>query len=210
EVAIVAVGPNRHPRGHRGVELRGIEAIQWRDVFDKVDEDRRPEVFIQAELARMLPGAVLNLDALEFENEWTLEEPLIMRFSAHGQNLGVVQQGQLALLAATVPLDPVTPYVQLPERWSGMLIDYAPVQEAKVELVLEGRRFAAVPDDVELAGEYGRYVRKVTGGGAGESRLIMESSSSLTLGIIEADEYAQLRRFAAQVQAAEQAIVRAR
>ncbi len=208
----IAVSIDAQGRGKLSgtLELGGIEAIQWRGVFDQIDEDRRPEVFIQAELARMLPGAVLDLDTLEFENEWALEQPLVIRFAAHGQNLGVVQQGQLALLAAAVPIDQATYYGRLPERWSGLLIGYAPRLEAKVRYALEGRRFAVVPNDVKIEGEFGTYVRSVTSGGAGESGLVLESSSTLTLGIVEPEEYPDLLRFAAQVQKAEQAIIRAR
>jgi tetratricopeptide (TPR) repeat protein len=192
------------------LELTGIEAIQWRDAFDQMDADRRPEVFIQAELARIIPGSGMDLDALEVENEWELELPLRMKFAAHGRNLGVVQGGQLALLAAAVPIDQATMYVRLPERWSGMVIAYAPRLEAKIKYVLDGRSFAAVPGDVAIEGEFGGYGRKLTAGGVGKSELVFESWSTLDLGIIEVSEYGGLMRFAAQVQAAEQAILRAK
>lgn len=195
----------------RGVlELSGIEAIQWRDAFDQIDEDRRPEVFIQAELARIIPGSGMDLDALEIENEWDLEAPLRMKFVAHGRNLGVVQAGQLALLAAAVPIDQATLYVRLPERWSGLVIPYAPQLEAKVSYTLQGRSFAAVPSDVAIEGEFGGYGRKLVEGGVGQSKLVFESWSTLELGVVEVARYGDLMRFAAQVQAAEQAIVRAK
>jgi tetratricopeptide (TPR) repeat protein len=195
----------------RGVlELTGIEAIQWRDAFDQIDEDRRPEVFIQAELARIIPGSGMDLDVLEVENEWDLELPLRMKFAAHGRNLGVVQSGQLALLAAAVPIDQATMYVRLPERWSGLVIPYAPRLEAKVKYVLDGRQFASVPGDVAIEGEFGGYGRKLTAGGVGKSELVFESWSTLDLGIVEVEEYGGLMRFAAQVQQAEQAILRAK
>ncbi|MFV8756825.1 DUF3857 domain-containing protein [Nannocystaceae bacterium ST9] len=192
------------------LELTGIEAIQWRDAFDQIDADRRPEVFIQAELARIIPGSGMDLDALEVENEWDLELPLRMKFTAHGRNLGVVQAGQLALLAAAVPIDQATMYVRLPERWSGLVIPYAPRLEAKVEYTLEGRSFAAVPQDVTIEGEFGGYGRKLSEGGVGKSKLVFESWSTLDLGIVEVEKYEGLMRFAAQVQAAEQAILRAK
>ena len=192
------------------LELSGIEAIQWRDAFQQIDADRRPEVFIQAELARIIPGSGMDLDALEVENEFDLDLPLRMTFAAHGRNLGVVQSGQLALLAAAVPIDQATMYVRLPERWSGLVIPYAPRLEAKVTYTLEGRSFAAVPGDVAIEGEFGGYGRKLTAGGVGKSELVFESWSTLDLGVVEVERYGGLMRFAAQVQQAEQAILRAK
>ncbi len=192
------------------LELGGIEAIQWRDAFDQIDADRRPEVFIQAELARIIPGSGMDLDTLEIENEFDLDLPLRMKFTAHGRNLGVVQAGQLALMAAAVPIDQATLYVRLPERWSGLVIPYAPQLAAKITYTLEGRSFAAVPADVALTSEFGGYGRKLIAGGAGKSELVFESWSSLELGIVEVEKYDELMRFAAQIQAAEQVILRAK
>lgn len=207
DIAIDAQGSGRVS----GVlELSGVEAIQWRDAFDQIDEDRRGEVFIQAELARIIPGSGMDLESLEIENEWELEAPLRMKFAARGRNLGVVQSGQLALLAAAVPIDQATTYVRLPERWSGLVIAYAPQLAAKITYTLESRTFSAVPSDVAIEGEFGGYGRKLVEGGVGQSKLVLDSWSTLELGIVEVERYDDLMRFAAQVQAAEQAIVRAK
>jgi hypothetical protein len=192
------------------LELRGLEAIIWRDVFDKVDVDRRPEVFTQAELSRMLPGASLDLERLEFHNEWEIELPLVIEFSARARNAGVVQGGQLIMLAAAVPIDPATAYTRLPSRWSGMVIPYAPVLEAKVNYRIEGPSFSEVPADVSIEGPRGSYTRKLVSGGVGTRELVFESRSTFTPGIVEAADYRALAQFAGQIQAAEQQPVRAR
>lgn len=207
EVALDAHG-NGRVRG--SVELRGLEAIIWRDAFHKVDEYRLPELFTQAELSRMLPGASLDLAQFQIENKWELELPLIFRFSATAQNAGVAQSGQLVMLAAAVPIDQATGYTRLPSRWSGMLIDYAPVLEAKVHYKLEGATFAEIPADVSLSDPRGSYSRKLVSGGVGQRELTFESRSTLVPGIIEAADYPKLAEFAVRMQTAEQQLLRAR
>jgi hypothetical protein len=207
EVALDAKG-NGRVRG--SIELSGLEAIFWRDAFDKVDEYRLPELFTQAELSRMLPGASLDLEQFQIENQWELELPLVFRFAATARNAGVAQDGQLALLAAAVPIDQATGYTRLPSRWSGMVIGYAPVLEAKVHYVLEGATFAEVPADVALSDPRGSYSRKLVDGGVGQRELTFESRSTVVPGIVEAAEYRKLAELAARMQAAEQQPVRAR
>lgn len=207
EVSLDAQGDGK-VRG--SVELRGLEAIFWRDAFDKVDEYRLPELFTQAELSRMLPGASLDLEQFQIENQWELELPLVFRFAAKARNAGVAQDGQLALLAAAVPIDQATGYTRLPSRWSGMVIGYAPVLEAKVRYVLEGASFAEVPPDVALDDPRGSYARKLVAGGVGQRELTFESRSTLLPGIVEPEDYRKLADFAARMQAAEQQLLRAR
>ncbi|HVI01406.1 MAG TPA: hypothetical protein VM869_21960, partial [Enhygromyxa sp.] len=195
EVALDGRGDGR-VRG--SVELRGLEAIFWRDAFDKVDEYRLPELFTQAELSRMLPGASLDLEQFQIENQWELELPLVFRFAAKARNAGVAQDGQLALLAAAVPIDQATSFTRLPSRWSGMVIGYAPVFEAKVHYVLEGAAFTEVPSDVALTDPRGSYERKLVAGGVGQRELTFESRSTLVPGIVEAADYRKLAEFAAR------------
>jgi|GEM_PF-1283201 len=192
------------------LELRGIEAIMWRDVFDRVDADKLGEVFTDAELRRILPIAGLDLVDLEFENDWDLDQPLVARFSATVRNGGVVQNGTLATLAAAVPLDQATAYTRLPSRWSGMVISYAPVLEAKVTVKLKGRKFSDVPGDVSIDGARGSYRRRVVAGGVGTSEVVIESRSTLEPGIVEVSAYRELASFAAEVQTAEQQLLGAR
>lgn len=192
------------------IELRGFEAIIWRDAFDKLDADEVPEVFTSAELRRILPIAGLDLVALEFDNQWELDQPLVARFSATVRNGGVVQDGQLATLAAAVPLDLVTGYTQLPERWSGMVIGYAPELVANVRVALRGRTFSEVPRDVAITGARGTYTRRLVAGGVGMSEVEFESHSALQTGIVEVRDYRELAQYAAKVQAAEQQLLRAR
>lgn len=192
------------------IELRGLEAIIWRNVFDQVDVDRRPEVFTQAELSRMLPGASLDLERLEFENEWELELPLVIKFSAKARNAGVMQSGELIMLAAAVPIDPATAYTHLAKRWSGMVIPYAPVLEAKVRYQIDGPSFSEVPADVLVNGPRGSYTRKLVSGGVGQRELVFESRSTFAAGVVEAADYRALTQFAGQIQAAEQQLLRAR
>lgn len=194
------------------LELRGLEAIFWRQAFTQLDADELPKVFTQAELQRILPIAATDLESLEFDNDWELQLPLVARFTATVRNGGVVQGAELATLAAAVPLDLVTGYAQLPERWSGLVVGYAPRLEARVAINLDGRRFSEVPGDVELTGASGRgrYTRALLEGGVGESQVVFESTSSLTPGVFEVSEYGELTRFSSQVQNAEQQILRAR
>ncbi|KIG14767.1 hypothetical protein DB30_06353 [Enhygromyxa salina] len=192
------------------IELRGLEAIIWRNVFDQVDVDRRPEVFTQAELSRMLPGASLDLERLEFENEWELELPLVINFSAKARNAGVVQSGELIMLAAAVPIDPATGYTRLAKRWSGMVVPYAPVLEATVHYEIDGPSFSEVPADVNVSGPWGSYTRKLVSGGVGQRELVLESRSSFEAGVVEVGDYPALTQFAAKIQAAEQRLLRAR
>jgi tetratricopeptide (TPR) repeat protein len=197
-------------RVHGTIELRGLEAIMWRDVFDKVDADRLPEVFTQAELSRMLPGASLDLEQLEFDNKWELDQPLVIHFAARARNGGVVQGRQLILLAAAVPIDPLTGFAQLPTRWSGMVINYATVLEAKVRYVLDGATFTEVPPDVRLEGPWGSYARTLGAGGVGQRELVLESRSTVVPGIVEPKDYSDLAALAGRIQSAEQQLLRAR
>jgi tetratricopeptide (TPR) repeat protein len=206
EVALDARGSGR-VRG--SVELRGLEAIFWRDAFNQVDEYRLPELFTQAELSRMLPGASLDLEQFQIENQWELDKPLVFRFAATARNAGVAQAGQLVLLAAAVPIDQATGYTRLPSRWSGMVIGYAPVLEAKVRYLLEGASFAEVPPDVALTDPRGSYSRKLVAGGVGQRELTFESRSTLVPGIVEAADYRKLAEFAVRMQTAEQQLLRA-
>ncbi|NVB41478.1 hypothetical protein G6O69_26810 [Pseudenhygromyxa sp. WMMC2535] len=192
------------------IELRGLEAILWRDAFEQVDADKIPEVFAEAELRRILPVAALDLGELEFENQWELEQPLIVHFTASVRNGGVVQGGQLATLAATVPLDLATGYTRLPSRWSGLVIGYAPILEAKVSVQLDGRTFSQLPADVALEGARGRYTRTLVEGGEGSDRVVLESRSVLEPGIVELSDYRALAQYANSVQAAEQQLLIAR
>jgi cellulose synthase operon protein C len=192
------------------LELGGLEAIIWRDAFEKVDAERLPELFTQAELSRMLSGASLDLDKFEIEAQFEIDQPLVFRFTAKARNAGVVQGGQLTLLAAAVPLDQATGYTRLPTRWSGMVIAYAPMLEAKVRYTVSGASFAEVPEDVALSEQWGSYERKLVGGGVGQNELVFESRSTLLAGIVEAEKYRALAQFATRLQAAEQQLVRAR
>jgi cellulose synthase operon protein C len=207
EITLDAQGRGR-VRG--SIELRGLEAVLWRDAFDKIDESRLPEVFTQAELGRLVPNASLDLEALDFENQWELDEPLIIRFSATARNIGVVEDKQIIMLAAAVPIDQATGYTRLPTRWSGMAISYAPVLEAKVRYVLDGASFAEVPPDVSLEDPRGSYQRKLVSGGVQQSELVLESRSTLVPGIVEAGDYRKLTEFALHMQRAEQQLLRAR
>ncbi|PRQ07274.1 hypothetical protein [Enhygromyxa salina] len=192
------------------IELRGLEAIIWRNVFDQVDVDRRPEVFTQAELSRMLPGASLDLERLEFENEWEIELPLVIKFAAKARGAGAVQSGELIMFAAAVPIDPATAYTRLAKRWSGMVIPYAPVLEARVHYAIEGRSFSEVPADVNVSGPRGSYTRELVSGGVGQGELVLESRSSFAAGVVDVADYPALTQFAGQLQAAEQRLLRAR
>ena len=192
------------------LELSGVEAMQWRGAFEQFDADRLPEVFTQAELGRMLPGASLDLDKLEFEHKQDTERPLVIRFSAHARNVGVFQSGRLAIPAAAVPIDQARGFTSLPRRWSGLVIPYSPLLEAEVRITLSGRSFAQLPPDVELRGERGSYRRTLTRGGVGEREIVLESRSTLVPGVVEVDAYDELAAFAAKVTAAEGQLLDAR
>lgn len=190
------------------IELQGMEALLWRSVLQNVDVDQRGERFQEGELAVIARGAGLDLETLEIDNEDQLDAPLVLRFTASATGVGVAQGGALVVPAAVVPMNLGLGYTQLPERWSGMVVPYAPVQEARVTLEFAGGRIEALPEAKQLETKFGSYTRQVTEGTAGGSSLVMETRATLSKGIVEAEDYAKMGQFTRAIQTAEQDVLR--
>src|SRR5690606_35155876 len=83
------------------LELRGIEALLWRNELTRADESRLPELFASAELPRLFGYTALDLDALNVLGQSELDGPLRFEFKAHGPGLAPSQGGSLALPLAS-------------------------------------------------------------------------------------------------------------
>jgi hypothetical protein len=184
-----------------------MEALVWRGVLEEVDEDRRGERFQSGELSSLARGAGLDLEELEIEQEEVRDAPLVLRFRASVSGLGVSQGGGLAVPAALAPMNLGLGYTQLPRRWSGLLIPYAPVQEATVRFEIEGGRVRELPAELSLSTEHGSF-RRVVRGRPGDATISLETRSTLRPGVVRAREYGKLRELTAAIQAAEQAVLR--
>ena len=191
------------------ISLQGMEAIAWREGLRSLDRDRLEEAFERAELAVIAQGAALDLTSLEIENERALQKPLLLRFTADARGLGVRQGGELVLRAAIVPMNIGLGYANLPERTTGMVIPYAPVQEAVVKLSLEGATIRALPGAETVTTDVGGYTR-VIDGAAGDSAVTLRTRSRLEPGVIEAADYEELVELTRSIRAAEDEVLRAR
>ena len=90
-------------------------------------------------------------------------------------------------------------YARLPERWSEMAVRYAPEIQARVELIVDGGALTAVPEAVDVTGEFGRYTRSVSRGETGDNILIQECNSNLRLRTVPADAYGDFLDYARSV-----------
>jgi tetratricopeptide (TPR) repeat protein len=192
------------------IELQGMEALLWRSVLENIDEDRRGERFQEGELAVIGAGASLDLKTLDIDNIDDHDAPLVLRFTASAKGVGVVQGGELIIPAALVPMNLGLGYTQLPRRWSGMIVPYAPVQQARISIELTPGQlhWRNVAQDVDIETAHGSYARKTVEGGKGESKVVIETRATLTTGIVEASEYARMAEMTRAIQDAEQAILR--
>jgi tetratricopeptide (TPR) repeat protein len=189
------------------IELRGMEAIAWRQALEQIDRDRVEEVFQQAEIGRL--GRGLTLESLTIEHEKDLEKPLRLRFSAAARELGVLQGEGMTLGAGLVPLNAAQPYTSLPQRKTGLAIGYAPVQEATVEVRLKGAKIHAAPGGAKIQLPEGSYEREVSvAPDAASVRLRLRSQ--LRPGIVEPAQYSALQRLARAVEDAERAVIEVR
>lgn len=191
---------------HGKLSLRGMEAVAWRQALREIDRDRIEEVFQQAELG-WLRGATLS--TLEVRNEKAIEKPLLLEFTASADAMGVSQDGALVLPSSPMPLNLGARWTTLPRRTTGMVIPYAPVQHAEVEIVVDGATLTEVPSDETIRSPFGRYERRVVSGGRGKDRIVLRYRSTLRPGVVEADAYEAMAGFAREVEAAEHALVKA-
>jgi hypothetical protein len=194
------------------IELQGMEALLWRSVLENIDEDRRGERFQEGELAVLGAGASLDLQTFDVEGLEDHDAPLVLRFSASAKGVGVVQGGELIIPAALVPMNLGLGYTQLPRRWSGMVVPYAPLQEARVKIELlpgQGTLRSLAPD-IDIESAHGSYLRKLVEGGQEQSSVVLETRATLTTGIVEASEYGEMAEMTQAIQDAEQAVFRVR
>ncbi|MCH9680852.1 MAG: tetratricopeptide repeat protein [Deltaproteobacteria bacterium] len=189
------------------ITLQGMEAILWRQALRQIDRDRIEEVFQQAELG-WLPGGTLS--ELSIDNEESLEQPLVLRFSARTSGVGVVQDGDLVMRATPLPLNPGAPYAALPTRTTGLVLPYAPQLTARLRYALAGAKFADIPPPRVIESAFGSFEREIVEGQPGGARLELRVRSSVVTGVVEATRYQGLADFARQVDTAMQDLVRAR
>jgi hypothetical protein len=181
------------------IELAGAEAIQWRRALTMFDRDRLLEVFQQAELQRVIPGATLSLESVEIEGEDENEQPLVFRFVANARGVGRQGADTLDLRASVVPQNAALQYARLPERWSELAVTYAAPVFSRVRIEVEGGTLARVPGEDSIDGEFGHYRRTITDGGAGASFITQEWSTGLILRGIPAEDYPAFLNFARAV-----------
>ena len=186
------------------LELRGAEAIEWREALKMFDRARLGEVFQQAELQRLLPGATVSLERIDLEQESDRELPLTLRFEASATNLGRQGSDGYRMPSALVPMNRSLRYATLPSRASEMAVGYSEPMSARVALRLDRGVFASVPEAVTIEGPFGRYTRAVVEGGAGEASLVFESEAALVVRGVVPDAYPDFLEFARAVQLAEQ------
>ncbi|HGG57599.1 MAG TPA: DUF3857 domain-containing protein, partial [Nannocystis exedens] len=191
------------------ITLQGMEAIAWREGLRALDRDRLNEAFEQAELSVLAQGASLDLLTFEIDNERELAKPLVLRFTANARGLGVHQGQDLVLRAAIVPMNLGLGYAGLPERHTGMVIPYAPIQEAVVRLQFKGFTLRSLPDPASITTEAGGYTRAVDGEPGG-SKLVLRTRSRLRPGIIEAADYSEIVELTRSIRSVEDEVIRAR
>ncbi|MEM6992070.1 MAG: tetratricopeptide repeat protein [Myxococcota bacterium] len=188
------------------VNLLGMEAVFWRQALRDIDRDRIEEVFLQAELS-WLGGA--TLDKLTIEGEKDLDAPLVLRFTAQAQDIAIAQDGALVLRAAPMPLNTAARYASLPRRTTGLVVPYAPTQVANLEYTLTDGTFSEVPKTTRVTSSFGEFSRTVEGA-AGRPTLGLTVRSTLKPGVIAPEAYPDLAGYARDVDAAEQAVLRAK
>ncbi|MEZ4452800.1 MAG: hypothetical protein R3B09_25285 [Nannocystaceae bacterium] len=191
------------------IALTGMEAAYWREGLRNLDRDRLEEAFERAELGVLFPGAAIDLEDLEIEHEKALQEPLILRFEGSIHNVGVSQGGDRAIRAALVPMNLGLGFAALPSRTTGLLIPYAPVQEAVVKVRWDGAAVRSLPKPMTVKTPYGSYVRAVDGS-AGGDEITIRTRSTLTAGVVEPDDYPEFVELTREIRAAEDELVRVR
>ncbi len=184
------------------IELHGQEAIVWRQALDTIEASRRRDVFEQAELARF--GRGLSLQTLEIRNRKALARPLVLEFSARVEGFGVRQGGTLTVPASLVTLNMARPYATLPERRTGLLIRYAPRQQATIRLRVAGAEVRRAPEPANVRDVHGAFRRTVRVQ-AQDGALVLELEGKLRVGIIEPEDYGDLVELARDIEEAERA-----
>ena len=190
------------------LELRGVEAIEWRRALEMFDRDRLGEVFQQAELQRLLPGATLSLTDIEIEQDEARELPMVIRFSAEISDMGRRGAEGRRFPAALVPMNPAREFVTLPERWTEMVVGYAERVRARIELHVDGGVLDELPEDVAVSGPFGRFERTIRAIDADPAGVVMTLSSELTVRSVDTGAYADFIDFARDVETAERAEIK--
>jgi tetratricopeptide (TPR) repeat protein len=206
----VQIGPEGDGTIEGFVELRGLEAILWRNELERLDRSRLEEAFQGAELQRIFPYTALDLDSLQVEGEDELEAPLRFRFSASGRGLAIGQGGRYVLPASPLPLNLANSFTSLPDRWSGLVVPYAPLHTVRMTVSLDGMQ--AVPSaakDLSAAetSRFGDYKRTVSIDPNGRN-LVLDIQSALNTGVVEADAYPELADFAQRVAGREELVLK--
>ncbi len=188
------------------ITLQGGEAIAWRQALREVDRDRIRELFQQAELG-WLRGA--SLGELEILEEKQLDRPLVLTFTATAREYAIRQGDALILRADPLPLSIAARMTALPSRKTGMVVPFSPDLRVELTLRVHGSVLRELPEAVKIEGPFGRYERKLAGGGVGQDHAKLELRSTVRPGVVTVDDYARFSEFAREVESAEQALIRA-
>jgi hypothetical protein len=114
------------------------------------------------------------------------------------------------LPAAFVNMNAAARFAELPERQTGVVVPYAPEQEARVIVELDGAAFTQVPPPQDIRKAHGRFVRTIESGGVGERTLTLAVRSTLRTGVVTPSDYGALAELARLVDAAEEDVIAVR
>lgn len=109
-----------------------------------------------------------------------------------------------------MPLNPAARFAGLPRRTTGLVIPYAPQQVVNLQLTAAHGRFVELPPPADVRSPFGTFERTIVGGKAGDAKISLQVRSTLRPGVIAPEAYGRLASFARQIDAAEQAMLRAR
>ncbi len=201
------LGRDGSGRVEGSLELHGMEAAAWRDVLRQIDRDRLDAGFERAELAALFPGATVELADLKIEGEKDVQAPLRLVFQGGIRGAVVVQDGELLLRAAMVPVNVGLGYASLPTRKTGYHIPFAPELDAEVTIQIAGAKFRGKPSNETIETPHGTYRRTVEGDA---TKMIVRSEATLQTGVFGPEAYPGLAAMTRQIKAAEDQVIRAR
>lgn len=182
------------------IRLQGLDAAQWRRLYENVAPERREELVLQIEVARLFPGAALRLKSFELSPLDDPDKALEIKFRAEAQNLAQKSEQGLVIPSAPLSLNPGLRYASLPQRKLDMLIPYAPEQSGHLDVVLKEGQFVPSLQDISLESEFGAYKRKVQYHKKG---LRIDLQSSLQAGMIRVGQYPRFVDFVQMIRKAE-------
>src|SRR5688500_2923328 len=97
----------------------------------------------------------------------------------------------------------------LPTSKTGMAVPSSPDLRVDLTLRVHGTVLRELPEPAKIESIFGRYDRRLTGGGVGQDHARLELRSTVRPGVVTAEEYARFSEFAREVESAEQALIKA-